>query len=183
MIQDLEIIEKISEGNLIFRKITEDDAEFVYKSLNEENLTSFLSLGPLNSIEQSKKLLKKYLKYWDKLIQFNYIIELNLTKKAKIGSISLWNVSWRHKRAQIGIWLIPSFWNKGFGERSINLIKIIGLFHLKLNRLEAYIAIENERSISLFEKCGFKKEGVLRQYLNFQEKFHDALIMGFIKNK
>jgi ribosomal-protein-alanine N-acetyltransferase len=99
----------------------------------------------------------------------------------KIGSISLWNVNWQHRRAQVGIWLIPSFWRKGLGERSINLIKIIGFNHLKMNRLEAYIAEENKKSLYLFEKCGFKEEGKLKQYLNFQEKFHDAVILACLK--
>ncbi len=183
MAKNSEIVDKINDENLYLRKISKDDAQFIFKSLNEKNLTTYLSLRPLNSIENSKRLIKNYLKYWDTYVQFNYIIELYETNKIQIGSISLWNVNWQHLRAQIGVWLIPSFWSKGFGERSINLIKTVAFNHLKLNRLEAYIAIKNERSISLFEKCGFKKEGVLRQYLNFQGKFHDALMMGLIKSK
>ncbi len=52
-----------------------------------------------------------------------------------------------------------------------------------MNRLEAYIAIENKKSITLFEKCGFKKEGILNQYLLFEGKFHNAVILVLLKRE
>ncbi|MFW9973382.1 MAG: GNAT family N-acetyltransferase, partial [Candidatus Odinarchaeota archaeon] len=144
------IVEKINEGNLFLKKISKDDIEFVFESLNDQITTSYLSLGPIKTLEHSKRLIKGYLKYWDNYLQFNYIIELEdpgRIDKERIGSISLWNVNWQHFRSQVGIWIIPSYWGKGYGERALNLIKIIAFNHLKLNRLEAYVAIENERSI------------------------------------
>lgn len=183
MVDYSEIIEEINDGNLFLRKISKDDGDFVFKSLNDKNLTTYLSLGPLKTLEHSKRLIKGYLRYWDNKLQFNYIIEMHEVKKEKIGSISLWNVNWQHLRAQIGIWLIPSYWGKGLGEKSINLIKNIAFNHLKINRLEAYIAKENIKSIVLFEKCGFREEGKLKQYLNFQGKYHDAVIVACLKNK
>ena len=90
-----------------------------HNSLNKKVLTAYLSLGPLKTLEHSRRLIKNYLKYWDKYLQFNYIIELVEEKRKKIGSISLWNVNWRHLRAEIGVWLIPSYWNKGYGKRAL----------------------------------------------------------------
>ena len=182
MIQDSEIIEEINDKNLFLRKISKSDADFFLNSLNEKDITNYLSLGPLRTLEHSKRLIRSYLKYWDNFLQFNYIIELHDHHKVKIGSTSLWNVNWQHHRAQVGIWIIPSYWGKGLGERAINLVKIIAFKHLKLNRLEAYVAEENRRSIYLFEKCGFQKEGILNQYLNFKGTYYDALIMACLKN-
>lgn len=180
---NLEIIEEINDGNLFLRKISKSDAEFLYKSLNLKNLTAYLSLGPLKTLDHSKRLIKNYLKYWNGLAQFNYIIELGEVNRVKIGSISLWSVNWRHKRAEVGVWLVPSYWSKEYGKKSINLIKRIGFNHLKLNRLEAHISVENTRSINLFKKCKFKPEGTLKQYLSFQGKFHDAVILACVKNE
>ncbi|MFX1551442.1 MAG: GNAT family N-acetyltransferase [Promethearchaeota archaeon] len=181
MVENAEVIEEINEGNLFLRKIDKYDADFLFNCLNNKTLISYLSLGPLKTIEHSKRLIKGYLKYWDNFLQFNYIIELRKNEREKIGSISLWNINWKHLRAQIGIWLVPSYWGKNFGEKSLNLIKKIGFIHLKLNRLEAYIAVENKRSISLFERCGFKEEGLLKEYLNFHGSYHDAIIMACLK--
>ena len=105
-----EIIEEINDQKLYLRKISLGDSEFFFTSLKEEAVSKFLSLGPLTSKEHSKKLLKNYLKYWDKNTQFNYIIEIkNDDNIKKIGSISIWNISWLHKRAEIGIWINPKY--------------------------------------------------------------------------
>ena len=184
MFQDIEIIEEINDNNIFLRKISKNDARFLFNSLKQREITNYMSLGPLKTLDSSKRLIGNYLKYWSKFSQYNYIIEIkegNMIKK--VGSISLWNISWLHMRAEIGIWIVPDYWKQGIGEKAINLIKIIAFNHLKLNRLEAHVAVDNIRSITLFQKCEFIKEGILKQYLNFNEIYHDALILACLNIK
>ena len=183
MFQDIEIIEEINDKSLFLRKISKKDAKFILKWLKDESITNYMSLGPLTTLESSKRLISHYLKYWSDFIQFNYIIEQREENNTiKLGSISLWNISWHHKRSEIGIWIASDYWNQGIGEKAINLIKIIAYYHLKLNRLEAHISIKNLRSIHLFKKCGFIEEGRLREYLHFKGIYHDAIILSYLKN-
>ena len=144
-------------------------------------MTDYLSLEQLKTKEVSKRLIRSYLIYWESFAQFNYIIVLQGTDNVKIGSVILWNVNWRHMRSEIGIWIIPSYWSKGLGKKSLNLIKKIAFNHLKLNRLEAHIATANITSISLFKKSEFQVEGTLKKYLNFHGKYHDALLLACLK--
>ena len=67
----------------------------------------------------------------------------------------------------VGYAIIIYYWSNEYGKKALNLITNIAFNHLKLNRLEAHIAIENISSIHLFKTCGFKHEGKLAQYLNF----------------
>ncbi|TFG27743.1 MAG: N-acetyltransferase [Promethearchaeota archaeon] len=182
-----EIIEEINQDNFFLRKISLKDADFIHESLKGSNLTKFLSLGPISSRDHAKKLIKNYLDYWTDKIQFNYIIEIrdsdDKPKMAKkIGLISIWRISWQHKRAEIGIWVNTKYWNQGFAQKALSLIKIVCFNHLKLNRIEAHIAAENTKSIYIFKKSGFKEEGVLRKYLYLNGKFHDAVILSYINN-
>ncbi len=173
-----EIIEEINLNEIYLRKISKKDGPFFYKSLRDKNVITFLSLGPLLSKRHSKELVSEYLKSWEKNLQYNYIIELRDNLINKIGSASLWNVIWHHKRAEIGIWLIPEYWNQGYGKKALNLIKLIGFNHLNLNRLEAHVATENLYSLSLFKSSGFQEEGRLKQFLNLRGKFHDVFILA-----
>ncbi len=181
MIFDAEVIEEIREGSLYLRKITKNDIKFLFNSLNNPYLITYLSMSPIKTIDGAKRLVRRYSKYWENYAQYNYLIELREPELIKIGAINLWNINWRHCRAEIGIWISPSYWKRGYGKKSLKLIKIIGFNHLKLNRLEAHIAIDNNNSIHLFKKCGFKEEGILKQYLKFNHKFHDTLILAYIK--
>lgn len=181
MFYNLEIVDEINDGALYLRKVKKNDAKFFYTSLNEKDLITYLSLGSLATVEDSKRLIRKYLRFWDNYAQYNYVIELRESSIERIGTINLWNLNWRHNRGEVGIWIIPSCWNKGYGKKALNLIKDIGFIHLKLNRLEAHIALENIRSIFLFKKCEFKEEGRLSQFLKFQGIYHDALLLACLK--
>ncbi|MFX0070492.1 MAG: GNAT family N-acetyltransferase [Candidatus Hermodarchaeota archaeon] len=185
--KNVEIIDEINQRGLFLRKISLDDINFVYESLNanEKTTTKFLSLGPIMSKDHAKKLIKNYLDYWKRQIQFNYVIEIRKkgNKKdtiKKTGSISLWGISWLHRRAEIGIWVNSKYWNQGIAKRALNLMKILSFNHLKLNRLEAHISFENYKSIQLFKKSGFTQECILKQYLNLRGKFTDAVVLAYI---
>jgi len=41
----------------------------------------------------------------------------------------------------------------------------------------------NERAIKSYEKCGFKKEGILRQEIYIDGKYYDAIIMAMLKEE
>jgi ribosomal-protein-alanine N-acetyltransferase len=179
MFRNVDIIEEINDKKLYLRKISKDDSFFLFESLKDKRTTHFLSLGPLRTLETSKKLIKGYLKAWVKYLQFNYIIELRESKiTKKIGSVSIWNISWYHRRADIGIWILPDFWNKGIGKRALILIKNISFFHLNLHRIEAHIAIDNIRSINLFKSLQFVEEGVLNEYLYLDGKYSNAILLA-----
>jgi len=176
-------VEEINDDYITLRKIKLDDTHFMFESLKERELIKFLSLGPLRDIDHSKKLIKSYLNYWKQYLQYNYIIEIqenNTVKKA--GSISLWNISWLHRRSEVGIWVNIKYWNRGIGKRAIDLIRNIAFFHLNLNRLEVHISTRNERSIKLFKNSGFKEEGTLARFLCFRGTFHDAKILACLND-
>ncbi len=183
MFDEIEIVNEINEGDLFLRKISKNDVHFFYESLKVREMVGYLSLGPLRSLEHARRLIKNYLKAWDKYQQFNYIIELSQHRNPeKIGSVSLWNVSWLHSRSGVGIWLLPEYWNRGIGKTVLKLIKNIAFIHLKLHRIEAHIAVENLRSIKLFSNSNFKNEGRLSEYLNINDKFQDAYIFACLSS-
>ncbi len=183
IMESVDVIEEINIDDLYLRKVSIEDASFFHDSLREKIMTKFLSLGPLKDIDHSKKLIKNYQKYWKEYIQYNYIIEKEVGgKRNNVGSISIWNISWLHRRAEIGIWINLKYWNQGIGKKAINLIKNIAFIHLKLNRLEAHIAIDNQRSIKLFKTCDFKEEGILKKYFNFEGTFSDAVLIACLNN-
>jgi len=184
MLNPIDFINEINDNELYLRKIRKDDSNFLFESLQYGSVNLYLSLGPLISMEHSKRLIKSYLKLWDQKSQFTYIVELRMGNKIqKIGCVSLWNISWTHKRAEIGIWLTPEYFKRGYGSITLNLINTIGFHHLNLNRLEAHTAVENESSIRLFERCGFSREGRLKEYIKLQDIFHDAFVYSNLRNR
>jgi ribosomal-protein-alanine N-acetyltransferase len=179
---NVEVVEQIHKNLTHLRKISPDDVEFLYNNLKDKSITQFLSLAPIKSLKRSEKMIQRYIHYWENYAQFNYVIEVEKgDKKVRVGSISLWNISWINKRAEIGLWITPEYWGVEIGRKAIQLIKIVAFIHLKLNRLQAHVRVNNQRSINLFEKCQFIREGRLSEYLNDSGKFIDSYVYSYLK--
>ena len=54
---------------------------------------------------------------------------------------------------------------------------------LELNRIGAVVYPENTPSVALLEKMGFTKEGLLRDYMFQNNKFHDTYVLSLLKEE
>ena len=74
-------------------------------------------------------------------------------------------------------------YNKKFGTEAISLMLHFGFRMYNLHRIELQVYSFNEGAIHVYEKLGFKKEGVLRDYLYFDNQYHDAIVMSILKTE
>lgn len=81
-----------------------------------------------------------------------------------IGLVTLTNMDRSNGVAQCSILIgEKSLWGKGLGTEAILLMLYHGFYTLGLTRIEARQLLSNHASVRLFEKCGFRVEGVLRR--------------------
>jgi ribosomal-protein-alanine N-acetyltransferase len=52
-----------------------------------------------------------------------------------------------------------------------------------LNRIDALVYVENDRSIRLLQRLGFKQEGMLRDYFYLDGKFHDHYLFALLQRE
>lgn len=110
---------------------------------------------------------------------YEFGIELNKTKKL-IGTINLFNVSWKNKNAEIGLWLAKEYWGKGLSDEALGLMINFGFNKLKLRRIQARILDANIPAQKLFRRMNFKLEGRLKQKTFINNKWYDDLIYGLL---
>ena len=60
--------------------------------------------------------------------------------------------------------LSPTYWRRGIMRRAIGAATDWAFDAVGLNRIQAVVMNTNQPSIALLEKCGFAREGLLRQY-------------------
>ncbi|MEE1885900.1 GNAT family N-acetyltransferase [Pedobacter flavus] len=68
----------------------------------------------------------------------------------------------QHKKAEIGFWLLPEYWNNGIMQEALTKICHYGFEHMKLHRIEGFVESENSNSKKALEKMDFLHEGTLR---------------------
>lgn len=88
------------------------------------------------------------------------------------GCIILGWVQWVHRSATVSYWLGEPFTGRGLATEALNLVAR-EMFALGLNRLEISAAVNNEKSAALAIRCGFREEGVSREFERINGIFVD----------
>jgi RimJ/RimL family protein N-acetyltransferase len=72
--------------------------------------------------------------------------------------------------------------NRGLGTESTRLILDYVFAELPINRLELEVYAFNPRAVAIYEKVGFRREGVRRDALLWDGEFVDAIMMSVIRS-
>lgn len=85
--------------------------------------------------------------------------------------------------ADLGYWLAPDFWSRGIMTAAVGLFCREIFSSTDVNRLQAEVFVPNVASCRVLEKCGFRKEGVLRQSAFKNGQFYDAAVYGLLASE
>ena len=87
---------------------------------------------------------------------------VDATDGTYVGAIWLWDVHWRHRRAEVRLFIAhPKYRGRGLGTSAISAIATYAFESLGLHKLYAYVHESNERSRRAFEAAGFALEATL----------------------
>lgn len=104
-------------------------------------------------------------------------------KKQLIGEVSLKNIKWLNRKAEISVMISKEHQHQGFGREAVQRIIDFSFNTLNFFRLEAQINHDNAHSIKMFECLGFVKEGVLRSAKYIDGVYHDINQYGLLKSE
>ncbi len=101
-----------------------------------------------------------------------------------IGNVYLTGINYINRSAESHILIgNKEYWGKGYAIEALTEILKYGFNERGLNRVEARINSDNIASLKMHEKCGYVKEGVLRQALFKNGQFKDVVIMSILKEE
>lgn len=93
-----------------------------------------------------------------------------------VGMVDLTSFSPRHLRAEVGIVVDGDYCRKGYASEALQLMERYGNEFLHLRQLYAYVSMENVASLGLFDKLGYERGGVLKDWLYEADGFVDVQI-------
>ncbi|WNS41673.1 GNAT family protein [Paenibacillus sp. MMS20-IR301] len=86
-------------------------------------------------------------------------------------------------RGEIGFELSPAAVRQGYMREALELILDFGFGTMGLNRIEALCHPDNFRAGKLVTGLGFKKEGLLREYLHTSSGYQDAVMYALLRGE
>ena len=151
----------IETDRLQLRQLSVDDAEFILRLLNEPSFIQNIGDRGVRSIDDAR----------------GYIVKGPITSYEKFG-FGLWMVETKSPSAPIGICgllkrdvlddvdigyaLLPEFWSQGYALEAASGVVCYAREKLGLKRVAAVTTSNNQSSIRLLEKMGFKYERMVQ---------------------
>lgn len=80
-----------------------------------------------------------------------------------LGAIGLNNIVQAHRGCEVGFWLLPEHWGKGYVPEALPLVVYHAFRTLALHRIVAEVETENLASANVLKRAGFVREGTLRE--------------------
>ena len=96
------------------------------------------------------------------------------------GAASVYDVVADQGRAGVGYWLGPQARGRGVATRALRLLSGWALEELPLARLELTCAPDNVASQRVAERCGFRREGLLRSHMRFKGGRRDTVVHSLL---
>ncbi len=97
-----------------------------------------------------------------------------------LGVCDLSEIDRRHSRADVGFMLARRFWGQGYTFEAMHAVIGHAAQGLRLKRLQARTHLGNVRSLRLLDRLGFKREGLLRGYVERDGERRDVVLFGLL---
>lgn len=143
-----------------------------------ENDTSLWNCGSTN-VPYSMYSLRRFIEQTGNDIntdgQVRLVIALNENRNA-IGFVDLQNYDLRHRRAEVGIVILPEWQCQGLGSEVLSVLSRYAHQHLLIHQLYALVSAANLAAQALFRKAGYKRTATLQHWLCNGEEWQDAML-------
>lgn len=101
-----------------------------------------------------------------------------------LGLVSLTNIDRMNQTAVFHIMIGDNTHrDKGIGSYATNEILRHAFYDMNLNRVELSVLESNNRAIALYDKLGFKKEGIKREAVYKNGEFVNMIFMSILKSE
>ena len=147
--------------NYILKEIEDSDINNIHKGLSNPDITKYYDVH-FSTLEETKVQMEWYrdLKKNRTGIWWGIYDETDDEFCGAGGFNSLDN---KHKKAEIGLWLLKDYWGKGILNKVMPKLFEKGFTELDLNRIEGYVVSDNTKCKRALEKINFTYEGTKRE--------------------
>ena len=153
----------------------------IFKLFSDQRITRFYNIVTLVQENEAQKLIDWFQNRYKEKAGIRWGIELNGERNI-IGTIGFNNFT-RNHRANIGFDLQAEFWNLGFIAEALEAVLDFGFDSLEINRIEAEVMQGNIASEKVLSKAGFKKEGLLREWMYFNDQHYDMTMFSLLQSE
>jgi len=147
----------------LLRRILPADRDIVFRGLSDPRVVAHYGVSyatlEATQVQMSwfEEIFAQGTGVWWGICRPSYPSEL-------LGAAGLNDLCARHRRAELGYWLLPEHWGQGVARECVTTLLRHAFERMHLYRVGAEADVGNARSIRLLRRLGFQFEGTRRAY-------------------
>lgn len=148
----------IESERLVFRELQPSDDEAMFALDSDPEVVKYVGVPPLTDIEQTREVIRNIRQqYLDYGIGRWAVVEKQSDKVIGWAGLKfIKQINGFENNYDLGYRFITSAWGKGYGSESAKAWIDFGFNEMKLERISAYVDVENKASVRILEKCGMQ---------------------------
>lgn len=156
---------------LRLRPLERSDLRFVHELDNNAAVMRYWFEEPYEAFIELQELYGKHI---HDQTERRFIID---KEKTNIGLVELIEIDYIHRRAEFQIIIHPEYQSKGYAGKVTFLALSYAFNVLNMHKIYLIVDNENKKAIHVYEKLGFKSEGLLRHEFYCNGAYRDVLRM------
>src|SRR5712664_805598 len=167
-----------NEVGIVLGPVMDEDSETLFRWINDRELV--LLNGPYQPVASLHH------RDWFRSVQDRpdaVIFAIRDRDGRLVGTCQLVNRSPVHRSAELQIRIGDAqHRGRGYGTKAVELLLQFAFRDWNLHRVQLFVIEGNEAALRTYEKCGFKREGVLREAVHVDGKYRDLVVMGVVRD-
>jgi ribosomal-protein-alanine N-acetyltransferase len=167
---------KLTAESIFLREIVNSDIEHVFRGLSHPAVIKYYGVS-FNSLEETKTQMK-----WFADDKQKWFAICSLDSQIFYGAGGLNDICLKHRKAEIGLWLLREYWGQGIMKQAMQLITIYGFDQLNLHRIEGFVDADNNNCRRAMSKLDFEFEGTMKECEFKTDRYVSIDIYARIRN-
>lgn len=151
---------QIYSPRLLLRQIIQEDITNIFKGLSHPDVIKYYGVS-FKTLEATQE-------------QMDWFADLEKNKKGLWWAVCSKDntefygtggfCDWNHdeRKAEVGFWLLPEYWGKGFMSEAMPLICSYAFKHMNMQRIEGFVETNNANCKKAIEKLNFTLEKTMK---------------------
>ncbi len=171
----------LTSQRLQLRQIVNTDLPNIFKGLSHPDIIRYYGVS-YDSMEATKDQMRWFAELEQKGTGIWWAV-CDRENGDFLGAGGFNNREEKHQKAEIGFWLLPKYWGKGFMKEAMPVICKYGFEKLNLHRIEGFVEAENSNCKKAMAKLNFVKEGTMKDCEIKDGRFISLDIYALVKGE
>ncbi len=162
---------------LSLRPLEADDAPAIHAMMSDAEVMAFWDSSTIEDPAVTAEIVERQLGEVEEERALFWSM-LREPDQTFLGVCDLFDIDRWHGRAEVGFMVGRAHWGGGYAQEAMHAVVGHAAHALRLKRLQARVHVGNQHSMQLLEQLGFRREGLMRGYVERDGERRDCLVFG-----